>query len=293
MLKTLTIIFDKILSLIKDQNLKIMFRVFLLGSVILIIPVLFLSCVYDDINKSDCETSDLAISKSVINATTCSASDGSIAVSATGGAAPFTFSKNGIDFSSSAEFNNLVSGTYILTVKDSKNCERTVEAIVGGSGFTAGVTIDVGSGCNTSNGEITIVASGGTEPYTYKLGNGNFVSGNTFTSLAKGIYDVTVKDASTINCLYFVSEIKVTTGISYMDDIKPILEANCIKSGCHNGDNGAERDWSKFANVKAKASGIKTRTGNKSMPQDIAPTGLPQNEIDLIACWVDDGALEN
>jgi hypothetical protein len=29
------------------------------------------------------------------------------------------------------------------------------------------------------------------------------------------------------------------------------------------------------------------------MPADIAPTGLPQAQIDLIACWVDSGALNN
>jgi hypothetical protein len=241
----------------------------------------------------DCSTSDLDISKSVINATTCSTSDGSITVTATGGKTPYTFSKNAVNFSSSSTFNNLVPGIYILTVKDANNCERMVEATVGGSSFTASVTVDVESGCKTNNGKITILASGGTEPYAYKLGSGEFVVGNTFTSLVKGNYDVTVKDASIVNCLYFVSEIKVTSGVSYADDVKPILEANCIKSGCHNGDNGAERDWRNFANVQAKSSGIKTRTGNKSMPQDIAPTGLPQNEIDLIACWVDDGALDN
>jgi hypothetical protein len=81
--------------------------------------------------------------------------------------------------------------------------------------------------------------------------------------------------------------------VSFQDDIKPILETNCIKSGCHNGDNGATLNWSVFANVQAKASAIKTRTGNKSMPADIAPTGLPQSQIDLIACWVDQGAKNN
>lgn len=85
----------------------------------------------------------------------------------------------------------------------------------------------------------------------------------------------------------------INSPISYAAQIKPILDANCIKSGCHNGDNGAERNWIVFANVKAKAEAIKTRTGNRTMPADIAPTGLPQNEIDLIACWVDQGAQNN
>jgi hypothetical protein len=83
------------------------------------------------------------------------------------------------------------------------------------------------------------------------------------------------------------------TVVSYQNDIKPILEANCIKSNCHNGDLGAERNWSVLAKVQAKADKIKEFTGNGTMPLDIAPTGLPQNERDLIACWVNSGALDN
>ncbi|MDZ7647994.1 MAG: hypothetical protein U5K54_12920 [Cytophagales bacterium] len=64
------------------------------------------------------------------------------------------------------------------------------------------------------------------------------------------------------------------TGISYAADIAPILQTNCIKSGCHNGDNGAQRNWSVFTNVQSDAQNIKTRTGNRSMPQDIAPVQL-------------------
>src|SRR6187551_216253 len=268
-----------------------MFHKILLSSIILIGNVFFFSCVSDDINKVDCDTTDLAITTSVTNLTVCTPPNGSITANATGGKSPYTFSIDGTTFSSTQTFNNLSAGTYILTVRDANDCDRTVEATVGGVGVAASATVDIDSGCKGTNGKITVTASNGTQPYTYKLGNASFVSSNTFTSLATNTYQVTVKDAG--GCEFVVAGIKVTSGVSYQNDIKPILEANCIKSGCHNGDNGAQRNWSVFANVQAKASGIKTRTGNKSMPKDIAPTGLPQNQIDLIACWVDDGALDN
>lgn len=53
--------------------------------------------------------------------------------------------------------------------------------------------------CNGgSNGSITVgTVSNGTAPYQYKLGNGAFQSGSTFTGLAPGTYAVTVKDANT------------------------------------------------------------------------------------------------
>jgi uncharacterized membrane protein len=44
--------------------------------------------------------------------------------------------------------------------------------------------------------------------------------------------------------------------------------------------------------LKNLAASVKLRTANKSMP----PSGssqLTQSQIDLIGCWVDDGALNN
>lgn len=268
-----------------------MFQKILFPTVILISSVFLSSCVTDDINKVDCDTSDLNIATSVSNLTVCVPPNGSITANATGGKSPYTFSIDGANFSGTKTFNSLSAGDYTITVRDADNCDRTVEATVEGVGVSASATVDIDSGCKGTNGKITVTASNGTGPYTYKLDNAAFVSENTFTSLATNTYQVTVKDAG--GCEFVVTGIKVASGVSYQNDIKPILEANCIKSGCHNGDNGAQRNWSVFANVKAKASGIKTRTGNKSMPADIAPTGLPQNQIDLIACWVDDGALDN
>ncbi len=81
------------------------------------------------------------------------------------------------------------------------------------------------------------------------------------------------------------------TEVSLATEVMPLLLAECTFSGCHNGDNGSSRDWTNKANVLAKAGAIKARTQNGSMPR--SPGALSQNEIDLIACWVDNGALDN
>ena len=77
--------------------------------------------------------------------------------------------------------------------------------------------------------------------------------------------------------------------VSYSDDIVPLLEANCIKSGCHDGLSGPP-NWGVYSNVKEKAAKIKEFTQDGTMPADGT---LTQQEIDLIACWVDNGALNN
>lgn len=113
-----------------------------------------------------------------------------------------------------------------------------------------------------------------------------FVFGTIFSILLPMVTDCTSEDIERDECIE-------NPNVSFQNEIKPILETNCIKSGCHNGDNGADLNWSVFANVQAKAQQIKIRTTNKTMPLDLVPDGLPDEQIKLIACWVNQGAKNN
>lgn len=250
----------------------------------------------DEPKPVDCATTDLAISFSAkSNPTDCSINNGSITVSATGGTSPYQFKLSSGSFGSAATFNNLGAGSYAFVVKDANNCEKTLAAVVisaPASPVASASAILNHTDCLSPNGSITVNVTGGTPPYEYQLGGGVFGSSNVFSNLKAGSYTVTVQDDA--NCTITVNNVVASnTTVSFESDIKPILQANCIKAPCHDGSNGASRNWSVFANVQANAQSIKTRTGNKSMPADIAPTGLPQNQIDLIACWVDSGAQNN
>ncbi|MBN8575617.1 MAG: SprB repeat-containing protein [Cytophagales bacterium] len=250
----------------------------------------------DEPKPIDCNATDLAITLSTkTDPVDCGVSNGSITVSATGGEAPYQFKLSTGSYGSGTTFNNLGAGSFTFMVKDANGCERTLAGIVlsAPSSPVAGAsTISSHTNCLTPNGSITIHVTGGTPPYKYKIGSGAFGSSNNFSELKAGSYAITVQDDA--DCSITINDVVASnTNVSYVADIKPILQTSCIKSGCHNGDNGADRNWSVFANVRASAQAIKTRTGNKSMPADIAPTGLPQNQIDLIACWVDSGAQDN
>jgi hypothetical protein len=49
--------------------------------------------------------------------------------------------------------------------------------------------------CNSTTGSLTVGGSGGTGPYQYSIDGGSFQASGTFTSLAPGDHNVTVKDA--------------------------------------------------------------------------------------------------
>ncbi|MCE7864673.1 MAG: hypothetical protein DYG99_14120 [Bacteroidetes bacterium CHB5] len=255
---------------------------------------LMISCASNDEPQPvDCSTTDLAITlSSKGDPTDCNTNNGSIVVTATGGASPYQFKLNSGAFASATTFNNLGPGSFTVVVKDANACEKTLAAIVlsaPASPVAGTSTIVAHTNCLSPDGSITVNVTGGTPPYEYKIGDGSFVSSNVFDQLKSGSYTITVQDDA--NCAITINNVvNSNTTVSFTNDIKPLIQTNCINKGCHNDGSWGERNWTVDTNLKEKAAAIKTRTGNKSMPKDIAPTGLPQDQIDLIACWVDSGA---
>lgn len=126
-------------------------------------------------------------------------SNGSISATATGGQG-FTYSINGGAFQTSGTFNNLATGTYNITAKNSNGCLGTKQVILGATNPCAGVTVAVTAtkiqpSLNQSNGSITATATGGSG-FTYSINNGAYQSSGTFSNLAAGNYTITAKNSN-------------------------------------------------------------------------------------------------
>lgn len=129
-------------------------------------------------------------------------SNGSIAASATGGTAPYTYSIDGTTFQSTTTFTSLASGTYTLTVKDANNCSGTASVVVTQPSTALSVSIATQTNVNCfgqSTGSVTVLGAGGTGTYTYSKNGTNFQASATFSSLSVGTYTITIKDQS--NCI--------------------------------------------------------------------------------------------
>ncbi len=85
--------------------------------------------------------------------------------------------------------------------------------------------------------------------------------------------------------------------VSFNDDIKPIITSNCaIGSGtCHNGGNGPDLDWRVFLNFQNHSNEVKRRVALPSNDPDHMPRigQLTFDQIQLIVCWVEQGANNN
>ncbi len=100
--------------------------------------------------------------------------------------------------STGSEQTGLCAGTYTYSITIAGGCSQDVTFTIG---YGATVTTQqVNPSCfGSTNGSITVNATGGTAPYQYSINGGEtYVSTHTFNSLAAGTYSVLVKDASEV-----------------------------------------------------------------------------------------------
>ncbi|MFZ1791439.1 MAG: hypothetical protein WAT92_24140 [Saprospiraceae bacterium] len=88
------------------------------------------------------------------------------------------------------------------------------------------------------------------------------------------------------------------TNVTYITDIKPIIDNSCAYSGCHvsSFSNGNYTSYNTMKNSLLSGSFEKWVLRDRQMPPADAPVGKPKTlteaEIELITCWKDNGYAE-
>lgn len=257
-----------------------------------LISLLACACTSEDLGPIECtqNNTQLELVKKT-DLQTCDAATGSIEVTLTGGSGQNEFSINNSAFQSSPLFTNLSAGEYVIIGRDRSQCADTLLVRIMNFNTDLSATAEVApnTACLTGNGTIEALAAGGQEPYRYTINSGAFTTTSVFDGLENGLYPVKVVDAQNCAFEFSVTVPRGETGVSWVNEIKPIIDTRCAKPICHMAGTG-RLDLTKFANVQANAVVIKSKTQDRSMPFD---EPLNQDQIDLIACWVDDGAKDN
>ncbi|OCB71456.1 gliding motility-associated C-terminal domain-containing protein [Flavobacterium glycines] len=156
-----------------------------------------------------------------------------ISTASTGGTAAYryelwnaTATTNIIPSQSSAIFNNVAPGTYIVRSYDANNCtdDSNVITVVAPPGLSA--TLDPSSDiCFDSLNQATLIvtASGGTAPYVYSLDGAPAQSSNTFNNVGIGTHTIVVTDSYA--CTSTISNISITPQLTAT--ISNIKELDC------------------------------------------------------------------
>lgn len=153
---------------------------------------------------------------------------GSINLTASGGTSPFSFNWSNGD--TNQNISNIPSGVYTVTVADANSCSASASITVGQvTGVTAGASHTDVSCAAGANGTIIVTTNGGTAPFTFVWNDGGQQTQNR-TSLAAGVYSVTVTDANSCSA---------STGATITEPAALTLSSTKQDVTCYNGANGS------------------------------------------------------
>lgn len=173
---------------------------------------------------------------------------GAIEVLAKGGTPIYTYtlSKNSVtvgtktgDGVTKVKFNNLPAGTYSLSITDKNGCTPYVDNSIIITEPAILVVDNVTTtpiSCNGStDGTITITASGGTTPYSYSIDGGATYDINNVLTVGEGYYDIRVKDAKGCIATWATQvEMVEPSKINFSYTITPITSCNGNSEGAIN-----------------------------------------------------------
>ena len=100
------------------------------------------------------------------------------------------------DNDDNASINNLLAGTYILTITDDNNCSiDTSITIANTSGPVVGLNSITDPTCHNGNdGEIDVIITGGNQPYQIYWNPNQYAQNTTLSNLSAGEYIISVID---------------------------------------------------------------------------------------------------
>ncbi|MBX2814790.1 MAG: gliding motility-associated C-terminal domain-containing protein [Saprospiraceae bacterium] len=162
-----------------------------------------------------------------VTATECGEKNGRLEVQAEGGTGSLRYSVGG-SFQSNPVFTELDAGTYVVRVRDQRQCEvQAEEEIESSQGYQSEVE-KLDTRCGDDNGSLEVSVAGTTGPYAYKVNSGAYGDQRQFEKLPAGHYTITVRD--TEGC-----ETKHETEIKASSPIASDVGVNHTSCGEDNG----------------------------------------------------------
>ncbi len=168
----------------------------------------------------------------VVKQNTCNGTtNGSVAINANSGNAPYTFAMGAGAYSASNTFSNLAAGSYIFHTKDQIGCIKDTTIVLNDSLKVYGTIAVTDVLCNGAlTGALQVAGTGGVAPYSFALNAAPFTTGGNFPGLAAGTYAVHIKDM--LGCFK-------DTSAAIIQPTKLTIAASVVNVTCNGLTNGA------------------------------------------------------
>jgi len=180
---------------------------------------------------------------------TCLQNDGSAISFGSGGLPPYSYHwSNGIN---TQNISNLTAGNYSITVIDANGCVGEGYYYLSSSTPITVTYSSTPSQCTSATGTATLVATGGTAPYTYQWNTFPAQTGATATGLEPGTYSFIVTD--NVGCIrsgtVVVPPISVVSGFTNSADAYCTLSNGSAQIIITSGTAPYTTAWSNGGNT--------------------------------------------
>lgn len=183
-------------------------------------------------------------------------------------------------------YNRLTALTSVVVIGLLMSCGGDDEPQCDSSNPITIQTQSTVANCGVNNGSVTVAAVGGDGNYEYSVDGGSFTASSVLSGLSTGEHEVTVRDGSRCST---TTTATITSDVTFSGQVAGIIANSCAISGCHVAGT-VRQNFEQLSVIQQNALDIKNRTQSGNMPRNGT---LSAAEISLIACWVDDGALDN
>lgn len=186
-------------------------------------------------DANGCTVSDIATisqpdtlivqTQDIVDVSCFAGGDGSINFDKSGGVGGATYDI-GFGNQNSSFFNGLTAGNYMVTITDGNGCMDTALAAVGSPQELISMIVSTNNATTQGggmDGNVTVVANGGTGPYQYSL-NGTTNFSGVFDNLTAGTYAITITDANNCQTTATATITEITLNCPPMADFSYVID---------------------------------------------------------------------
>ena len=173
--------------------------------------------------------STLASSKVATNVNCFGQATGSVVLTVTGGAIPYTYLWSSGE--TTKDISGKAAGNYTVTIADANSCTKTETAdITQPTAALASSKVITNINCfSQATGSIILTVTGGTAPYTYIWSSGETTK--DLSNKAAGTYNVTITDAKSCTKTETADITQPTAAVSAINSVTNVK--------CNSGNDGA------------------------------------------------------
>ncbi|MDX2362441.1 MAG: choice-of-anchor L domain-containing protein [Crocinitomicaceae bacterium] len=204
------------------------------------------------------DAGNLTITSGAIGEENCGNSNGSIDITVTGGAMPYTFTWS--NTATTEDLSGIGAGVYDILVTDGNGCQTSASYTVANNAGTLAATGTTSEElCTSANGSVNQTVTGGNGILTYSWDSGQTTE--DISGLTAGDYTCTITDET--GC-YIVETYTVTQGTG---DIS-LIGSNITHEVCGNGQGAV--------NITLTGQNLTFNWSNGATTEDI--TGVPAGD---------------